>query len=38
MPRKCLDISRLLEAGYTPSIPLEKGVDQVIKAYQVELG
>jgi GDP-L-fucose synthase len=38
MPRKCLDITRLLKAGFKPSITLEQGVEEVIKAYQVELG
>jgi GDP-L-fucose synthase len=33
MLRKCMDISLLDKTGYKPSIPLEKGVDMLIKEY-----
>ncbi len=34
MPRKCLDVSRIRQMGFQPSISLSDGIDQVIREYQ----
>jgi GDP-L-fucose synthase len=33
MPRKCMDVSKLSALGFSPAIPVEEGVDQVIAEY-----
>lgn len=35
MPRKCLDVSKLNELGFQPSIPLSQGVDGILQEYRV---
>ena len=34
MPRKCLDVSRMNEIGFSPKITLEQGIEQTIREYR----
>lgn len=34
MPRKCMDVSKLENLGFRSSIPLEKGIEEVIEDYK----
>ncbi|HTE24080.1 GDP-L-fucose synthase family protein [Flavitalea sp.] len=34
MLRKCMDVTKMKEIGFFPSIPLDKGIDQMIDIYQ----
>lgn len=34
MMRKCLDVSRMKEMGFTPKISIDEGIDNVIKEYK----
>lgn len=34
MPRKCLDVSRMKDLGYTPKIILEEGIQKTIEEYR----
>ena len=36
MPRKCMDVSRLSELGYSPKIALEEGIDRLIEEYRAK--
>lgn len=35
MPRKCLDVSRMLDFGFKPTISLEEGIMKTIKEYRL---
>lgn len=34
MPRKCMDVTRMRATGFTPSISLDEGIDQMVKVYE----
>ena len=34
MPRKCMDVGKMLQSGFVPKIELDKGIDGVIASYQ----
>ncbi len=34
MPRKCLDVTRLRNCGFSPSISLQKGIEQTVREYR----
>ncbi|MDI9357181.1 MAG: GDP-L-fucose synthase [Chitinophagaceae bacterium] len=34
MPRKCMDISKLTQLGFTPEVSLEYGIEQLIEEYK----
>jgi GDP-L-fucose synthase len=34
MPRKCMDVSKMHELGFQPSISLDDGIDQMIRDYR----
>lgn len=34
MPRKCMDVSKLAKLGYKSLVPLDQGIEQVIRAYE----
>jgi GDP-L-fucose synthase len=35
MPRKCLDISKIKQLGFSPEISLEDGITQMISEYRL---
>ncbi len=37
MLKKCMDVNRMKEMGFVPTIDLEEGIDQMIKSYQKSL-
>ena len=34
MLKKCLDVSKIIELGYTPSVSLEQGIEEMIEEYK----
>lgn len=36
MPRKCMDVSKLTQLGYRPTISLEQGIEEMIKDFQAQ--
>lgn len=38
MPRKLLDVSKIAELGFSPRIPLERGIEQTIAEYRAKGG
>lgn len=34
MPRKCLDVSKLLDMGFRPQVELESGIERTIREYE----
>jgi GDP-L-fucose synthase len=37
MLRKCMDVSKMKQLGYTPSIALEQGIDEMIQIYKSQI-